>query len=100
MAPFDQKAEIARQLVILNNRIIRGSSQVSKLTKIVSEVNETYCDPASDKEPVLLEREEVRKKRIEGTIQSLAQTERALRDDRAEYKRLEAELRQLEQSQA
>lgn len=99
MAPFDQKAEITRQLVILNNRIARDSAQVPKLTTVISEVNEPYCDPAFDKEPVLLAHGEVRNKRVEGTIQLLAQTERALREYQAKYKRLEAELRQLEQNQ-
>ncbi|KAF9394320.1 hypothetical protein CPC16_011714 [Podila verticillata] len=92
-------AEITRQLAILNNRIARDSTDVPKLTMIISEVNEPYSDPASDKEPVMLEREEVRKKRVEGTIQLLAQTECTLRKYQAEYKRLEAELKQFEQSQ-
>ncbi|KAG0332846.1 hypothetical protein BG000_009687 [Podila horticola] len=86
------RVTVAKLLMIVNDRINRSRIQNSSLAKVILDISEPVCDPATAEDPALLHCEEMRRRHLEDSIQLLDHGERALRKDEDRCRVLEAQL--------
>lgn len=85
------KAEIAKQLMIVHDRITNARKHTSSLAMVIHNNSKPICDPTTEDDPALLHREDMRTQRLEDSAQLLDYSERALRKDEDRRKFLEAQ---------
>ncbi|KAG0348036.1 hypothetical protein BG004_006243 [Podila humilis] len=85
-----ERSELTQQLVLLTDRIRCDRDRLVMLTKVIRDSAEPIS--GADTDLVLLEREELRIRRIEGTTELLSQTQRAIEQNEASRASLEARL--------
>ncbi|KAF9298551.1 hypothetical protein BGZ74_009328, partial [Mortierella antarctica] len=75
------KAEIAKQLMIIHNCITSTHKHTSSLAMVIHNNSKPICDPTMEDNPALLHHEDMRTQHLEDSVQLLDYSEQALRKD-------------------